>query len=543
MQLFVKALTGKTINLEVAFDDTIWHVKQKIWDKEGIPLDKQELFFCNKLLCDDYTLSHYNIQKDSTLNLVLHLRTGLNLKIFVRTLSGETTPLLVEASDTIENVKAKIQNQEGTPADQQRLVFARELLKDGHTLSDYNIHSDATLQLLLQCRGRMEIFVVDVLAGKTITLALESADTIECVKHKIRDMEGIPLDTQRLTFAGVQLEGSHTLSDYNIRDGGTLQLMVGMEISVTLLLTGKTIALSTEWPDTTIKHIKTKIHDKEGIPLNRQRLNFAGKQLEDDHTLSDYNIQKNDELNLILLRRSQMEIPIFVTLAQETVLLDVHPSCSISLVKDMILSKKGIPQDQQRLIFADRWLENSSAISDYNICEGHVVHLEVIHRMRIFVNTLMGKATCTLEVKPSDTIKLVKAKIQNKEGFPPVDQQMFIFAGKVLEDGRPLSDYNIQKDCTLHVLRRRYVQMYVKRPLGDIITLDVEPSTTIAYIKDKIQDKEGFPANHQSLFFAGQQLTDEMTLSGYNIQAESTLHLKLHRGKLNLYVRGVEGMR
>ena len=225
------------------------------------------------------------------------------MQIFVRLSNGRTITLDVTATtDTISDVKTKIEDKVDIPIDLQLLVFSgRPLQDDTSTLSACNIQRRSTIYLHMHntVMGKDVNIYVKALTGNTITLKVNTTDTIKSIMAKIQEKDDSTLQ-HHLVFAGKEL-GGRTLSDCWIWKDCTLYLVLhSINVFIRTFSGGcKTFTLRVD-ANHTIGTVKSMIQDKKGIPTDQQQLSFAGKLLRDDKTLSYYGVQKDYTFDFML---------------------------------------------------------------------------------------------------------------------------------------------------------------------------------------------------------------------------------------------------
>jgi len=146
MQVFIKIQNGKTIVLEVPKKETIEKLKSQIEKKEGIPISKQRLIYNTKELENENSMAYYNIQPES--NILLNLKLGGGVLVVINSLEGQSVEIDIDEDDTIESLKLKIYEKQGTAVEMQRLIYEKRKLDDNKTIADYQMKENSQVRLV-----------------------------------------------------------------------------------------------------------------------------------------------------------------------------------------------------------------------------------------------------------------------------------------------------------------------------------------------------------------------------------------------------------
>ena len=240
-------------------------------------------------------------------------------------------------------------------------------MEDGRTLSDYNIQMKSTIYLVLRLRGGGGLEIKTV-TGNTIVLSSSLSDTVEQVKAKIREKEGIPVDQQLLFY------DKYSSIVY-------VEFLTGISRRYRLQLE----------PDSTIAVVKAKIHDETNIPPEQQGLFVAGYEVNDDmDTLPECDIEDQTTIHLVawqLCIKTHIRTTLIVTYNENDRIIDV---------KAEIERIEHIPQHRQCLFYDGEELEDDRTLKYYDIRNGAGIHLRlsvgkcIFHRMHVTITTLIG---------------------------------------------------------------------------------------------------------------------------------------------------------
>lgn len=209
-------MSGESKALNVNCNESVENVKLKISRVEGVSLDQIHVIYEGNPV-EQGNLNDFSIKEGDTLLVVL--KNASVIRINVQQQNGASIALEVEPSELVQNIKNMLETKLGYLADQQVLTFNGREVKDGR-LTHHGISQHATLALKLKT---IQVFVKSF-DGKTFTLVVQAADTVDNLKNKIREQTGVVPSQQRLLYGAKQLDGG-LLSQYGIRDCSEIQMV------------------------------------------------------------------------------------------------------------------------------------------------------------------------------------------------------------------------------------------------------------------------------------------------------------------------------
>ena len=547
ISLTLRMPDGATVPTEIGVNDDVSLLQHLAYVHCQIPRHLQALSHDAVVVESRRRVGYYNIPNNATIQVSLR---DYEMMVFLKTLTGQTITVKVTPRDTVADVKERIFEQEGIPVDRQRIIFVGQMLNDNHRLLDYRIEHESAVHLVFRLGNNFQIFVRTT-NGRTMVFECQPTNTIERLKQRLRDREGLHPDIQELVFEGEALPDQNTLQECGLRHNSIvdLRLLEGRNTQIFIALPDQDTLPIWVNREHTVSALKDQIARRRNIPADIQELFFTRQRLEDDRTLESYIIEENHMLHLHITTPEVLELSVVLSRSDKTIHLQKASNYTMWEVKQDIFKLEGIDPAHQVLFYNGSELDDSKKLRKCNLQNGAILNLDVVapitstinsstpvttapakpRGLLLFVKTLTGK-TITVNILAKDTVADLKQKINEKEGIP-INQQCLIAAGKQLADTDDINTIGVQNHSVLHlVLRvpsRVPLSLEVQTPSGENVTVDSNVADTVNQLKGTIEVEKGFDAAQQVLLYDGVVLEGNRTLGSYSFSGGEQLQLQM----------------
>lgn len=438
---------------------------------------------------------------------------------------GEGIAVEMEESETVDNLKQKVNCQHSIPVHCQRIKQRGSLVANSETIQSLKQEDTSVVTLQLDVRY---VLTIDVYNGSSFELEVSSHELVDSLMSAICRHSRVSFYRQEIRYDECVLESGRRISEYGVPDGAIL--VVGLRNYRAMVfvktLHGRTIVLHVHAHDT-VDEVKQLIEQQEGILAHKQRLIFVGEQLRGDQRFLDYNIEHESAVHLVLREGSGFEVYVD-TPGGKNYVIEVHPNDSLDQLNEKLNSKVNIPIDMQRVYLGEKLLSDSCSLRESGVGSQCTLRLALAEDCAMINMTVSARTSFPMWVRLDQTVQSLKDVVAEHERTNSRYVQLHC-SQTVMEGTHPLRHYRIRHNQTIRVSILRPVLMRLRVTVrGSPATpLDLhEPvNSTILNIKETLAQRFHGRVQDMQLFMDGSELQDGRTLHDSGVLDHSNLDL------------------
>lgn len=513
------------ITVEVEAKECVKKIKEEIYRECIYKPEDQALYLDGKQLEDDKTLLEYGFKDDLTLEL-RHEPKPMN--VFIKSTDGKVFSVPITHIQLVRELKEAIAKEIGVRVEDQVLTFGGFELNNIFPVSDYDIASESTVQLMIESPPDGFIVWCENPLKKATSYRVSPTMPIKHLRLKVQKEERLADEELVLYESGRELEDKKTFADYNIKDGARININP-REIYISVkTMNSHNLKMHLD-PYMLGIDLKKRLEKDLEMPVKHQTLVFQTSRIEDDRALQSYGIETDCTVHVIT-----NFIPATIVTPGKNWSLELDPGQTTLTLKSYIKEQTGIKEERQIIIISGQTLPNTKRICDYTSPNCFIYVTTTDAKKIKFSLRVSEDKLIPLEYPPYVAFEKIKEDLETTLNVPK-ERQAYVMTVDPQANDRTLLENHMRpvefgmKDGSVMDLRTEDIQLVVKLiPYEEYREYVLLPNDKIGEIKKKIlKERTKSRLDDIKLQFKGQILDDDKIPEHYGIKNKDEIEFIL----------------